>query len=69
MSVIGTKYKSGVEIFKVRTPESEMSPEPDVSWLEYGPSEADPSESLDSDPSESETLSLSTNAFSRVNYE
>lgn len=64
-----TEYEPEAEIFKLRNLEFELSPETDVSWPESDPSYVDPSESSDSDPSEYETFILSTNAFSRVNYE
>lgn len=66
MFAIGIKYEVEVE----------LSPEVEVPSSWYEPleaeiprSESDSSESLDFDPLESKTFSLSTNAFSNVNYD
>lgn len=45
---MGTKYGPEPELFKPRTPGFEMSLELELSWLESDPSDADPSESSDS---------------------
>lgn len=66
-----TKYGPEAENLKMRSLAYELSLDTKVPWLKSEPSEVETtcSDSSDSDPLESGTFNLSTNAFSRVNSE